>query len=115
MAADNTARLNDIGTALRVVFYDEDENGNLNILPIDDATLLEIVLQKPDDAETVVVKTAVVVTDGLDGQAQYMTVDGDLNVEGKWLLEGFVRKPSGEWHTDITEFTVGPVIPRPVV
>ncbi len=43
-------------------------------------------------------------TDGTDGQAQYVTGTGDLNMAGAWRIQ--VQDAAGPWHADTATFRV---------
>jgi hypothetical protein len=45
-------------------------------------------------------------TDGSNGQMEYALVAGDLNVAGRWQLQGSLVSPSWTLHTDVIKFTV---------
>jgi len=91
----------DIGTEFIFEFRDQDA-----ILPLDDATLIEVIFRKPGAPN--VTKEPTLVTDGSDGLARYIALENDLDVTGKWRAQGHVIKPSGEWHSTEAEFTVYP-------
>lgn len=93
----------DVGTAFKITVKDEDEA----VIDISTATLKQIWFQKADG--TVVTKTASFVTDGTDGQMQYVTEDDDLDQTGKWKIQGYIEiGASRKVHTDISEFKVWP-------
>ena len=99
--AENEIRVGDEKTRLQLIVKD---NGVL--VPINDATIKEIVFQKSDDDETVVTKPAVFVTDGLDAELEYLTEAGFLDVAGLWKMQAYIESPSWSGHSDITEFEV---------
>jgi len=90
----------DIGTAFIGTFK---ENGV--IVDISSATVKNIVFEKPNGLK--VTMPGSFVTDGTDGQLQYVSVADDLDIGGKWRLQGFVNL-GGVWvgHSDIVEFKV---------
>lgn len=90
----------DIGTVLRLTMLDCDEV----ILPINDATVKEIILKKPD--KTVITRTASFTTNGIDGKIEYITVLDDLDIKGTWNIQGRIVTPSGEWKSSIAKFKV---------
>jgi hypothetical protein len=45
-------------------------------------------------------------TDGTDGQVQYATVSGDLDVDGRWVLQVVVVTPDGSWSSNVRVFQV---------
>ena len=89
----------DIGTAFRVTVQDGE-----TAVDVSGATTKQIVFQKPSG--TSVTKTAAFVTDGTNGQIQYVTIDGDLNEAGKWIMQGYVVLAAWQGHTDIYQFEV---------
>lgn len=100
--AENEAHIGDIGTAIIVTLMDGDV-----ILPIQSASVMEIILEKSDSTQTKVIKTAVFVTDGSDGKMQYITVDKtDLDVCGNWKIQGFVTLPTGSWSSYVDSFKI---------
>jgi hypothetical protein len=76
------------------------------VVPVDEATVLQLKFRKPDGATTVT-KTAVLSTTGLDGKIRYTTVDvNDLDQVGTWKIQGYVEMPEWTGHTKIKEFEV---------
>jgi len=96
-----TYQLNDIGSPIGVVIYRAD--GTLES-QLGSATTKQIILEKPS-GETLT-KTAVLVTDGSDGQMHYITVSGDLDETGTWNYHGYVVIGSGMWKTTVKTFEV---------
>ena len=92
---------NDVGSPLRVTLSDSQTGA---VVDISDAVTLQIILQKPDG--TTLTKTAVFVTDGTNGQLQYVTVDGDLNAVGNWQLQVYYVGASGSWKSNMAKFRV---------
>jgi len=91
-------RVGGYGTAIELRFLD----GN-KIVPLQTATLKQIVLRKPDGT-TKLTKTAVFTTDGSDGKIEYVTVAGDIDVAGMWEAEGYVETPEGGYPSSAFEF-----------
>lgn len=90
----------DVGTEFVAVIRDEAGQ----IVHLGPASERLIRFRKPDG--TVAEHPAELVTDGSDGQMRYRTVAGDLDQEGEWKRQAFVRFPGGEWYTDIVDFYV---------
>ena len=44
------------------------------------------------------------------GWMYYVSVNGDLDVEGGWVQQGYVAVGGGTWHSDEFGFTVYPVL-----
>ncbi len=93
--------LNDVNTVFRITLMD-----GAAIVPLDTATVMRIKFTKPTVPETVVVVTAVLSTDGLDGRLQYLTVFEDLDTIGKWKIQAYVESPSWSGHSDTGSFKV---------
>jgi len=92
--------LNDIGTVIRVTLYD-----GSSVVDVSNASTLQLLFKKPDN--TLLTKTAVLTGDGTDGQVQYITVAGDLNVMGKWAVQArIVDISSNEWKSSVSTFRV---------
>lgn len=94
-------RVGDIGTIFRVTIIDCDTG-----LPIDvsAATTLTIKFLLPD--LSVLEKSAVFTTAGVDGKIQYVTIDGDLSQPGRWKIQGFVVDSGYSNHSVVEEFNV---------
>jgi len=104
MAFIEQAHVNDIGTIFRVTVYDTTSTGASTVADISAATTKQIIFERPDG--TTLTKTAVFTTDGSDGNIQYVSVDGDLNVTGTWHLQAYVVTPAGSWKTSVGHFRV---------
>lgn len=88
MIIEKEIHVGDVGTHLVVVFT----SGSLPE-PVDTATTKEIWLEKPNG--TTVSKTAAFVTDGTDGQIEYITIAGDIDQAGTWKIQGYVEMAGG--------------------
>ena len=100
--AANEIHIGDIGTIFEVTLMDD-----LDIVPIANASVMQIVFVKPDEAKTKVINTAVLSGDGSDGKMRFITtVVGDLDIKGTWKIQGKVTLPTGSWSTDIDKFKV---------
>ena len=104
MAFIEQAHVNDIGTIFRVTVYDTTSTGGSTVADISTAETKQMIFKRPDG--TTFTKTAVFTTDGSDGNIQYISVDGDLNVAGTWHLQAYVVTPAGNWRTDVGHFRV---------
>lgn len=102
--ADVKVKLGDIGTAVEVTVTDQDGVA----VSLAAASALKMRFQRPD--ETVFEKTAVLVTDGVDGKVHYITIAGDIDQIGTWQVMVKVTLPGGTWSTDIHKMKVGKVI-----
>lgn len=103
--ADDTAEIHvtDIGTILWAEL--RDENGDL--LDPDDATWTIFFLQRKSKSDILEVEPEVAV-DPFDQikKFKYVCVEGDLSVEGDYLLQGYCILPDGTWHTSTHKFKV---------
>lgn len=105
MAAD--IHVGDVGTSLVVAVVDEAGD------PVDVSAATErtIYLTRPDG--TILTRTAVNDTTGVDGLIRYDTVANatlpvDFSQSGNWTIEGFVDLGAAEWSTAATTFVVAP-------
>jgi hypothetical protein len=104
MAFVEEAHINDIGTIFRVTVYDTTSTGTTEIADISAATSLTFTFKRPDG--TTYTKNASFTNTGTDGQIQYVTVDGDLNVAGTWSIQAYVVTPTGSHKTNTGTFRV---------
>jgi hypothetical protein len=89
----------DIGTIFRITVMDGDTP-----LDISTQTEMKIFLRRPDD--TVLNNDAVHTTDGTDGKMEYVGVSGDVDQQGKWVIQGKIIIPEGTFYTDRAAFVV---------
>ena len=112
MAFAEQAQVNDIGTVFRVTVYDTTSTGGTTVADISLATTKQFTFKRPDG--TTFDRTAVFTpvseggagSPGTDGNIQYLSVDGDLDVAGTWHLQAYVVTPAGNWKTDVGHFKV---------
>ena len=104
MAFVEQAHVNDIGTIFRVTVYDTTSAGGTTVADISGATTKKFTFKRPDG--TTFEKTAVFTSDGTDGNIQYLSVDGYLNVAGTWNLQAYVATGAGTWSTSVGTFKV---------
>jgi hypothetical protein len=104
MAFVEEAHINDIGTVFRVTVYDTTSTGDTEIADISSATSLTFTFKRPDC--TTFTKNALFTNNGTDGQIQYVTVNGDLNVAGTWSIQAYVVTPNGSHKTNTGTFRV---------
>jgi len=90
----------DIGTVFELTVTDCDGAA----IDISAAISLEINFKSP--AGVVVNKTPVLSTDGSDGKMKYITLAGDINEYGKWIIQGVVELATGKWSTSTSHFYV---------
>jgi len=104
MAFVEQVHVNDIGTIFRVTVYDTTSTGSTTVADISLATTKTFTFKRPDG--TTFDKTAVFTVAGADGDIQYISVDGDLDVSGTWNLQAYVATPAGNWNTSVGTFKV---------
>ena len=93
----------DIGTAIQVTVTLEDGTTDISA-----ATTRTIKVRRPDG--TTASWTASFDTDGTDGVLTYTTIAGDLPQAGAWSGQAYLVFPTGTWHSEPFDFTVGEVI-----
>ena len=105
--AQGKVHVGDIGTTFRVQFRDEDGD----VIDVSSASTMEIRLEKPNNG-TVTTKTGVHTTDGTDGQIEYVSVSGDIDVgeDGLWSYMGKAVVGTATWHSDTFTFRVHPIL-----
>lgn len=102
-------QVGDIGTKFLITIREDDASGN----PIDisGAAIKEITIARDTEAGPAVTKPASFETDGKDGKMFILSEDGDLSVDGKWLVQGRVQLDDGTWRTSVGSFPVRPNLP----
>jgi hypothetical protein len=80
-------------------------NPDGSIFPIQNATLLTMILSAPNGVTQLNV-VASFSTDGSDGNFQYTTLTTDLSMPGTWVVQGFVTGTSFYHPTSEYEFPV---------
>ena len=104
MAFLEHAHVNDIGTVFRVTVYDTSSTGTSTVADISSASTKKIIFKRPDG--TTFEKVAVFTNTGTDGKIEYVSVDGDLDIAGRWRLQAYVATSAGTWRTDVGDFKV---------
>jgi len=98
-------RVGDIGVEIYALYRERDYLGRLLDSDISGATTLEIILEAPDNVQTV--HTASFLTDGTDGVLLFTTtLAADLSVVGTWKSWGHVIGPSLDRRSEEVEFQV---------
>lgn len=92
-----------IGLAFRASFLTADGE------PYDlrDAISVTLLFRGPKSVEEFV-KTPTIADDGT--YAEYLTVEGDIDRDGKWKVQGLATDAEGRWPTDVHTFQVDPNI-----
>lgn len=98
----NSVRFNDAGTAFRLTVGD----GFSEFISISGASSLGMRFRRPDGS--VFDRTARLVTDGFDGQTEYVTVSGDLNMVGHWHVQVIVGLGESLYRSTVIPFVVQP-------
>jgi len=101
MATTPEVHVGNIGTIFRGTVRDA-----AGVVDISGASTLQLFFKKPNGQ--VLTRTATLTTTGTDGQLEYETVAGDLDVSGVWQWQGYVVTSDGAWKTDIKTEQVFP-------
>jgi hypothetical protein len=91
----------EVGTPIRVTITTDGSARDVST-----AATRELVFVKPDG--TTETEAASLVTDGTDGQIQFITTAGFLDVRGRWYVYAHVVWPGGtpDFRTDAAHFDV---------
>jgi len=94
-----------IGAQLEVLIQEFNNDTNTD-MPADlsTATSLIIELKRPDN--TKISKTGLLSTNGSDGKMYVVTIDGDINVEGTYYIQGYVASTGWEGYSSVGKFEV---------
>jgi hypothetical protein len=96
----------DIGTELVVVIVDEN-GAAVDVSNV--SNTLTIYLKKPGAAGAVLTKSASLDTTGTNGKIKWVTIAGDLDIDGLWTIQGYVQMVGGQkWCSDEGTFRVKP-------
>lgn len=74
------------------------------VLNVSNANSINVIFQKPDGSD--LIKTATLVTNGIDGNIRYTSVSGDLDQIGTWQIQAKVDFGASVFSTDIQKFKV---------
>lgn len=91
-----------VNQILRVELTVTDENGA--VIDLSAVSSISMIFKKPN--QTTVTQTPALVTDGTDGKMEYTTDNTDLDIPGKWQVQGIVTEAAGDTPTTIVNFTV---------
>ncbi len=97
-----TYRVGAVGHSLRYHFVDDADGSDIDISA---ATVLEVVIKRPDG--TKIVKTGTLVSGGKTGRMEAI-INADFDVHGFWRREGHVETPTLTETTDSVRFLVKP-------
>ena len=92
--------VNDVGTIFKSTILDEDGD----VVDISSLISATISFKKPNDIK--IDRTPTLYTDGTDGILSYVTVSGDINMNGLWSLQVVANLSGGTYYTDIYDFRV---------
>lgn len=98
---EGTPFVNDIGTAVRLTIKNRETAAVIDLSSLVAATFT---FERPSGSTFD--RTATLYTDGTDGKLQYLTVDGDLDVAGRWRVQANYELASGQWSAEPETFTV---------
>ena len=98
---DTIIHVGDIGTTFMVTIVEID---GITPVPITSATVKKILFKKPDG--TKFSKDANLVTDGDDGKMEYVSISGDIDIPGKWAMQGYIEIPGGKFYSRKSSFYV---------
>lgn len=74
------------------------------VVDISSPVTLIMFLKKPDG--TILTRTASLVGDGTDGKMHYQVLTTDIDVQGDWARQAYVKTAGGEWTGKLFKFTV---------
>jgi hypothetical protein len=95
----------DIGTAITITFYEKD-----GVTPVDltDVDTIEFKVERRDGSGMIWEPDIIDIPGGV---ARYVTLAGDLDIAGKWQIQGhIVFTDTTEWHTEKVTFEVKPIL-----
>lgn len=103
MATQEEYRNEDAGGIFRITC----KKGSV-ILPIDHATIKKLIFEKKDDTVLIVDGVYPAGGDGTDGQLEYTFLPTQINVEGEWKGQAFIKFSDYEYYfSSIVSFKIG--------
>jgi len=90
--------VNEVGTILKILVQERDENDVLQIVDLASMVQAHIAFVKGEGGE-IISRALWHYTDGTDGLLVYIFQEGDLDTEGRWDWQMFVQMPSGKWYS----------------
>ena len=97
---DTIIHVGDVGTKFRLVIVDK----NLNPIDISSATVKKIYFKKGNGSK--LAKTGSFLTNGKDGIIEYIAIANDIDIPGRWQMQGRVEMPDGKYYSEIVTFQV---------
>lgn len=88
----------EVGTQLKILVQERDENDILQIVDIAGMIQAHIAFVKGEGGE-VISRALTLYTDGTDGLLLYTFQEGDLDTEGRWDWQMFIQLSSGKWYS----------------
>lgn len=97
--AEENVHVDDVGTIFRLTLLDTEDQ------PINVATAtVTFVFLSPNGRRFE--RATSLVNTGTDGKVQYVTVDGDIDIAGRWQYQARVEAGSSQWFSEIIIFKV---------
>ena len=98
----NVIYVGDVGTIVELTIKDE----NQSVVNVSGATLKQVKFKKPNST-SVITQTAAFSTDGVDGKIRYVTLTGDIDTVGDWLVKAYIELGANvKFYTDYIAFQV---------
>lgn len=88
----------DVGTEIVFTFRNEQNQ----VLDLAGAQTLTATFQRPNGTKF----TRNLTAGTRKGTASYLTVLGDIDQAGRWIVQGCVKILAGQWNSDVVEFRV---------
>lgn len=99
--ADTIIHSGDVGTIIRLTIT---ENDNITPVDVSNAAVKVFYFRKSDGTKLNV--NADFDSDGVDGKLKYATVEGDINVVGRWHVQAYVEIGTSKYYSATTTFLV---------
>ncbi len=93
-------RVGDHGTGIKITIKDQDG------IPVNISTASSLALSIIKPNGVILSKSGEFVTNGTDGQLQYIIVNGDIDVSGIWEISANLVMLGGTYSSDRYEFRV---------
>lgn len=99
----------EVGTLLKILVQERDENDVLQTVDISSMLQAHIAFRKGEGG-TIISRSLFLYTDGTDGLLVYIFNEGDLDTEGRWDWQMFIQLSSGKWYSRKSYFYVDDVL-----